>query len=356
MTRRHFMQLMTTSAATVALQGALGQTDVKRSLRLGFDSYSIRGLKWNTTQMLDYAASLKLDMVQSSHGDFESFEEPYLKKLKEHADRLGVYLEAGFACICPLSKGFNKKQLPPTQYLLDCIRITKTLGATCFKVFMGNSSDRDGSVPIEQLMESTIHVLKTVRSQAMDAGVKIALENHGDLLAREARTVIEQAGKEFVGCCLDSGNPTMLLEDPFLTLEVLAPYVVTSHLRDTLLFEHPRGVAVQWVTLGNGVIDLERFTRRFSELCPKAPFQLEIIAGRTPRVLPCFEADFWKPFPTMPASDFARFLALPRKPLPAEQPTAAASAAESGQRQRVDLESSLAYAKNKLGVGLKWQR
>ena len=53
-------------------------------------------------------------------------------------------------------------------------------------------------------------VLRNIRSKAMGEGIKIAIENHaGDMQARELKTLIEKAGPEFVGVCLDSGNPAL---------------------------------------------------------------------------------------------------------------------------------------------------
>ena len=160
-------------------------------------------------------------------------------------------------------------------------------------------------------MENTIKVFQSVRSEALDLGVKIALENHsGDLQAREVKTIIEEAGKDSVASCLDTGNPIWCIEDPFVTLETLAPYVVTTHVRDSAVFEHPRGAAGQWVAMGDGCIDLVKFVDRFRQFCPKSSMQLEIITGRPPTVLPYLEADFWKAFSKMPAWEFARFVAL----------------------------------------------
>ena len=52
----------------------------------------------------------------------------------------------------------------------------------------------------------------------MDAGVRMAIENHaGDMQARELEGLIEAAGPEYVGVCLDSGNPVWTIEDPHLT-------------------------------------------------------------------------------------------------------------------------------------------
>ena len=204
-----------------------------------------------------------------------------------------------------------------------------------------------------------------VRPEGLDIGVKVAIENHnGDLTAREVKTIIEEAGKDFVGSNLDTGNPMWLLEDPLMTLEILAPYVVTTHIRDSALYEHPRGAAFQWVALGDGSMDLARIVALFKQVCPQAAMQLEIITGRPPQVLPYLEADFWKAFPKLPASDFARFLALAKRchPFMGEMMVAgtgklpATYDAAITEQQRVDLERSFDYAKKTLGVGVRWKQ
>src|SRR5207244_12469783 len=110
-----------------------------------------------------------------------------------------------------------------------------------------------------------------------------------EMQAREAQTIIEEAGKDCVGSCLDTGNPMWVAEDPFVTLEILGPYVVTTHVRDSAVFEVPRGAAAQWVALGDGSVDFKRFVEQYKKLCPQASMQLEIITGRKPEVLPYLE-------------------------------------------------------------------
>ena len=85
--------------------------------------------------------------------------------------------------------------------------------------------------------------LEEVRGRA--AFLAGAVENHaGDMQARELKTLIEGAGSDFVGVCLDSGNPLWTIEDPHLTLETLHPYVLTSHVRDSAVWKVPEGAAV----------------------------------------------------------------------------------------------------------------
>jgi len=342
---------------------AFAQALSPQRLSLGFDTYSIRNLRWKAPQILDYAAGLKLDVVMMSPPCFESFEEPYLQKVKDQADRLGVRVFPGFGCICPLSKAWNKKQGDPTTYLLNCIRTAKMLGAPAFKVLMGIADDRKQSVPIPQMMETAIKALRTVRSQALDAGVKIAFENHGDMQAWQVKALIEEAGKEFVGSCFDAGNPVVMLEDPLTALEILGPYVAASHIRDSVVYEIPRGAAFQWVALGDGMIDFKRFVNRFQELCPKAPFLMEIITGNAPQEQPFLEPEFWNEHPSARAAEFAGFLALMKKGRPftgkmlvsRDGPQPPEYQAALIQQQRIDLERSMDYAKKTLDVGVRWR-
>ena len=363
MRRRTFLKA--TPAAAMAASGATG-SGAGEGIRLGFDSYSIRNLHWKAMKLIDYAGSLKLDTLQiSSLDDYESLEADHLQKVKDRAARLGMKIDGGIGCICPTSGSWKAKEGDPGQYVLKGLRVARAVGATGMRCFMGSALDRRGKLPIEAHMESTIKVLRGARPEGLDTGVKVAIENHnGDLTAREVKTIIEEAGKDFVGSNLDTGNPMWLLEDPLMTLEILAPYVVTTHIRDSALYEHPRGAAFQWVALGDGSMDLARIVALFKQVCPQAAMQLEIITGRPPQVLPYLEADFWKAFPKLPASDFARFLALAKRghPFMGEMMVAgtgklpATYDAAITEQQRVDLERSFDYAKKTLGVGVRWKQ
>ena len=359
MNRRTFLSTAAWAAASSAANAASSQP-----IQLGVDTYSIRGFHWKAHQLVDYASKLKLDAVQISSSGFESLDDAYLAGVKEYGARHGVFVEPGMGCIGPLARNWNpKRQGDPTKYLLEVVRVAKALGSPSVKVYMGNTADRAGSTPIEAHIEATVKALRTVRSQALDAGVKIGVENHGDMTARETRTLIEEAGKDFVGCCLDAGNAVRLLDDPLLALEILGPYTVTTHIRDSVLYEHPRGAAMQWVAVGDGTIDFPAFVERYRELCPKAPFQLEIITGSPAQVLPYLEPDFWSAFPDTLAADFARFVALAKKGRPfmgsmmiggrGKQPPEYEAALK--EQQRVDLERSLEYCKKSLGIGIRWR-
>ena len=52
------------------------------------------------------------------------------------------------------------------------------------RCWMGRNEDRLGPLPLEAHMENTVKVFRAARAQALDLGVKIALENHADLPRR----------------------------------------------------------------------------------------------------------------------------------------------------------------------------
>lgn len=331
-------------------------------LRLGIDAYSLRAFHWKDIQLIDYAASLGVDAMQLDLGDLSSREPAHLEAVREHAAAAGIQLDAATGCICPVSSAFQPKTKDPAQYLSDSLRTAKQLGVKVMRCFISSPAERRGGVPVQKYVESTIQVLRSARGEALDLGLRIAVENHGDLTAREMRSLIEAAGKDFVGSCLDTGNPMWVLEDPAETVEILGPYALTSHVRDSALYENAGGAAFQWVAMGDGTMEWPRILDGFRRLCPGIPLQLEIITGRKPQMLPYLDEKFWRVFPDMAAEDLARFIALAKRGHPFEgfmvmtdsmENPPAEYVAALREQQRKDLERSVVYAREKLGIGVR---
>ena len=231
------------------------------------------------------------------------------------------------------------------------------------RCYMGSPLDRQGDKALDQLIEATARNFKAVRSKALDLNVTIAIENHGDLQAWQAKMLIDEAGKDYVASNLDLGNPVNVMEDPLTTLETLGPYAVTSHIRDSAVYEVARGAAVQWTALGDGNVNFKKIVKRFEELCPQSAFHLEIITGRPPQILPYLETSFWKTYQGMPARDFAAFIALAKSGHPftgtmvIEDVGGKALSVPFEEaltyQQKYDLERSFQYAKEVLGIGMK---
>ena len=329
----------------------------RRGIKLGLDNFAVRAMRWKAPALIDYAASLNLDSLFISDLDaFDSLEDTHLRELKTRAVAKGLQIHVGTWSICPTSKAFRPNRGTAEEHLGLGIRVARTLGSPVIRVVLGTWEDRLADGGIERHMESLTRVCRALRSQAIDAGVKIAIENHaGDLHSTELARLVEAAGADYVGVNLDSGNACWTLEDPLDSLTILARYVVTTSLRDSAVWESEKGARVQWTAMGDGDVDLKTYMDRFAQLCTGVPVHIETISGGS-REFAFLTPEFWKAWPRLEAAPFARFLALARrgKPRPGVQlPGGEARAKAEQDHQRSELERSLKYCKETLGVGLR---
>jgi sugar phosphate isomerase/epimerase len=343
--------MKTTAGAGLAIVSQLP----RRQIKLGFDNFSIRAFGWKAPQLLDYAASLRLDTILFSDLDvYESHSDSHLKEIKKKATDLGLEIQAGTGGICPSSTYFKNRFGTAEEHLTLAIRVARMLGSSVVRCYLGSSADRQSEGGIEVHIKNTVEVCKRVRSLALDSGVKIAIENHsGDMQAWELVTLIEDAGRDYVGATMDSGNATWTLEDPLVNLEILGPYAVTTGIRDSAVWENSEGAVVQWAAMGEGTVDFKVYIERFAQLCPNVPVQLEIISG-SPRSFPYLKESFWRPYLKVRPNEFARFIALAKQGKPIEPFKAWGDRKQADQQfQKSELERSIRYCKDVLGLGLK---
>jgi len=330
--RRTFLR--TTGAAALAMGMPMPTPmSVAANARMGVDVFSLGAQQWTPFQVLDWAAKTKVQLLHFSEVRFlgsprwqEALAPDNLKRIRDKADELKIDLEIGMRSICPTSADFgNAQRSDPTlgtadEQIARMLVAAKALRSPIFRCVQGTQADRSGP-GIESHIAETIKVLKANRSRILDSGVKLAIENHaGDMQARELKTLIEGAGPDIVGVCLDSGNPVWTIEDPHLTLETLAPYVLTSHMRDSYLFNSPQGIAVRWTRMGDGNMGMDDYIRTYLQKCPGKPVSLEVIVQAGYRMFNYRDPSAWNIFKTTPAWEFSRFLALAEKGAPQALP------------------------------------
>jgi sugar phosphate isomerase/epimerase len=295
--------------------------------RLGLDVYSLRFQNWDALAILDFCADQGVKVVHFSEPRLLGGLDPaHVQRIRHRADWLELDLEVGMLAIASTSGIFDAAAGAAEDQLARMIDVAVTLRSPLIRCVVGNSFDRRTPGGIDRHIERARETLRSVRSRVMDAGLKLAVENHsGDLHSRELQALIEEAGTDFVGACIDSGNAAWALEDPHDALERLAPYVLTSHMRDSAVWMSPAGLNVEWTRMGEGTVDLARYVRTFVEQCPGRAVSLEVITNRQ-RAFDFRDPAFWEAYPKMRASDFARFLVLaergqPRPAVPDNLPT-----------------------------------
>jgi sugar phosphate isomerase/epimerase len=360
MHRRSFLNTLATAAAFVAVRGLGRATETRAAapkLKVGMDNFAVRAMEWKAPALIEYAAKLKCDtLLISDLNAFESLEETALVKLRHQADAAGLELYVGSWSICPTSKTFKDTWGTAEEHLRLTIRVAKALGSPVARVVLGSMEDRKSDGGIQARIKDTVAVLKACRRDAEEAGVTVAMENHaGDLHSWELRQLIEQAGAEFVGANLDSGNAVWTLEDPMDVLETLGPVTVCSSLRDFMAWKATDGVSIQWTAAGDGLIDWHQWATRWSELCPKVPIIIETISGFA-RTFAYQQPEFWTHYDRRPEklAAFETLVARGRPIAPFANPADAQQRAAAQQAyQRSEIEKSIAYLRQEIGLGLR---
>lgn len=357
MNRRQFLSSAAMASAGLALAplsaraAAAPLLDVAgRRIRLGMDNFAVRASGWKGRELVDYAAGLKLDtLFITDLPGLGSLEASAASELRQYAADKGVEIQLGSWSICPTSKAFKKDWGTAEEHLSLGLKLSKAVGSPVFRVVLGTREDRRTPGGIEARILDTVKVLKACRHLSQDLGVKVSIENHaGDMTADELVWLVESAGREYVGVNMDSGNAMWTLEDPIESLEKLGPYTLTTSLRDSRAWATDKGCKVQWTAMGDGgCVDLKKYFARFAQLCPGVAVNIETIGGFAVE-FPYYEDSFWDAFPKKTAAEFTRFLNVVRRGNAMDQYDG-----NDKQRQRDELEKSIRYCREELGLGAK---
>jgi len=139
--------------------------------------------------------------------------------------------------------------------------------------------------------------------------IPLGLENHKDWTADEMCHLLQKHSSEYLGSCLDFGNNISLLDDPMYVVEKLAPYTVSTHLKNMAVEPYDDGFLLSEVVLGEGFLDLQRMISLVRAARPKTNFSLEMIT-RDPLKVPCLTDSYWTTFPDRSGLYLARTLKL----------------------------------------------
>jgi sugar phosphate isomerase/epimerase len=180
--------------------------------------------------------------------------------------------------------------------------------------------------------------------------IPLGIENHKDWTADELAALMEQYGTEYLGVCLDFGNNISLLDDPMGAIERLAPFTVSTHLKNMATQPYRDGLMLSEVQLGDGYLDLPRAISLVKNARPGTNFSLEMIT-RDPLRVPCLSDQYWLTFPDRNGIHLARTLRFVQVHASAKAlPTVShLSHAEQLKAEDDNVIACLQYANEKLG-------
>ncbi len=129
------------------------------------------------------------------------------------------------------------------------------LGHPVMRITLGSPTSR-GTEPAQVLVDRLIAPTRRAAEFAAALGLRLAIENHGDLRAQDILEIIERTGAPNLGVTLDNVNLIRVGDDMIDGTRDLASRTLLVQLKDHAPFrEMPAGGPVS-VGLGDGVADL----------------------------------------------------------------------------------------------------
>ncbi len=274
---------------------------------------------------LDFCRARGAGGVQTSLGVRD---DAYAARLRDLLATHHLYLEGSIAL--PRDKADVARFTAEVQTVKRC-------GAQVFRtVFMNGRRYEvfDSAEAFRKFHAQSRQALALARPIVEKHEIRMAVENHKDLRAPELLAVIKECDSPFVGICLDTGNSIALLETPRQTVEMLAPHVFTTHIKDMGVQEYADGFLLAEVPLGSGFLDLPALIAPLRRARPELRLNLEMIT-RDPLKIPCLTPKYWATLEDVPGRRLAEMLALVRA---RTAKTALPSVSELTKPQQLQLE------------------
>lgn len=230
----------------------------------------------------------------------------FTKQVRAEKDKLGIYLEASMGV--PYTKAdvqnFENNVVAARTAGIDIIRTVCTSGRR-YEVYHTASDFTNAHQKAMTALELAEPVLRKHKA-------RLGVENHKDWRADELAAMIKKLSSEWIGVTLDFGNSIALMEDPMEVVNTLAPFAVSTHVKDMGLDEYDDGLLLSEVPLGTGMLDLNTIVATCKKHNPKITFNLEMIT-RDPLQIPCLTDDYWSTFAEVSGKDLAHALRMVKK-------------------------------------------
>lgn len=182
---------------------------------------------------------------------YDKLSVPELQKIVSLTNNRGITIETG-------ARGTDH------AYLRRVLEVSSILNSDLLRIVpeidRSNQSDR-----ISEELDKLIADLEFVLPLAKTKGIRLAIENHATLTSGDLLYVIRSVNDQDVGVCFDTMNSIVLMELPMDTVQVLAPYILTVHLKDFRIEKHPECFLIKGVAMGDGAVDFPQIVRVLNE-------------------------------------------------------------------------------------------
>ena len=198
-------------------------------------------------ELMDRIGEMELSGFQIDPLHWRDLSRGDLQAVRREADARHLFIECG-------SMGVS------VQELKKGARACAILGARILRTFLGFNRFSH-TTDIHRELENAADTIRSVLPMIKQEGIKLAIENHGDVRSRELVALVEELDSPSVGICLDTGNTLCVFEDPLKAAEQMAPYAFTTHFKDCTVIGTPSGCKIVGAALGEGMLPLPELYR-----------------------------------------------------------------------------------------------
>jgi sugar phosphate isomerase/epimerase len=209
-------------------------------MAIGLSTYAFFWRKLSLQNMLEQTNELGCRVFQiCDYPAVELLSASELADLRETAADLGIELELG-------TRGVEPAHLH--HYLEMCGH----LGASTLRSMLHTATHKPTATEAVKLLKAALPAFET-------QGVTVALETYEQVPTADLIRVVEDAGSDNLGICLDPANCVAGLELPHDVVDRTAPYVKNMHIKDFAFTRQAGwvGFTLAGCPLGEGLLDYD---------------------------------------------------------------------------------------------------
>lgn len=245
-------------------------------MRVGLDTFSIRELRLNPVDTLDWIKQHKFDgaLFGGIGGISSTLDSGELKAFREHADALGLYTDVSVASCNPHRvRGSLDDHRTALQRQIEA---AAQCGWHELHTSFGGGEERyvDAVSWKDQLADSAAF-LRSLAPVLRAHASRIDIETHGDVTTFELVRLIEDVGPDIAGICLDTANVFCQCEHPTRAAKRAAPYVHLTHIKDAMIVLIESGYRRQSLPPGRGILDWRAILPVLAEYEPNLKLSIE---------------------------------------------------------------------------------
>jgi sugar phosphate isomerase/epimerase len=183
-----------------------------------------------------------------------TFDPARLERLARRSAHEGILLEVGARRLT-------------LERAAEYITIARRVGAKLIRFVIDDAGYRPAPADVTSVLREVAPLLR---------GLTLGIENHDRFPAAALRAMIEAAGSEHVGVCLDTANSLGAGEGIEAVATVLAPITVNLHIKDFWIerVPHLMGFTVTGRPAGGGMLNLPRL---LDQLAPHGRCQSAVL-------------------------------------------------------------------------------